>query len=55
MSKALEASRDKKPTLHKLAAEVNDPRERVEDLEDLHDLKQAIQQNGDKPLIPWRK
>jgi hypothetical protein len=55
MSKTLEASRGKKPTLHKLAAEVNDLRERVEDLEDLHDLKQAVQRNGDKPLIPLAK
>ena len=55
MSKTLETSRTEKPTLHKLAAEVNHLRERVEDLEDLHDLKQAVQRNGDKPLIPLAK
>lgn len=26
---------------------------RAEDLDDLRDLKEAIQRNGDKPLIPW--
>jgi hypothetical protein len=26
---------------------------RVEDLEDLRALEQAILKNGDKPLIPW--
>jgi hypothetical protein len=55
MSKTLETSRIKKPTLHKLAAEVNHLRERVEDLEDLRDLKQAVQRNGDTPLIPMAK
>jgi hypothetical protein len=28
---------------------------RVEDLEDLRDLEQAIKENGDKPLIPWKQ
>ena len=27
--------------------------ERVEDLEDLRDLEEAIVQNAGKPLIPW--
>jgi hypothetical protein len=53
MSKTLEASRPNKPTLQQLAAEVNHLRERVEDLEDLRDLKEAVQRNGDQPLIPW--
>ena len=52
MSKTLEASRAKKPTLQKLAEEVDDLRERVNDLEDLRDLKEAVQRNGDRPLIP---
>jgi hypothetical protein len=26
---------------------------RVEDLEDLHDLEKAVEENGNKPLIPW--
>ena len=55
MSKTLEASRAKKPTLQQLAEDVNHLRERVEDLEDLRDLKEAVQRNGDKPLIPLAK
>lgn len=55
MSKTLEATRTKKPTLQQLAAEVDHLRERVEDLEDLRDLKAAVQRNGDKPLIPLAK
>ncbi len=55
MNKALEASRAKKPTLQQLAEEVDHLRERVEDLEDLRDLKEAVRQNGDKPLIPLAK
>ena len=55
MSKILEASRAKKPTLQQLAEDVNHLRERVEDSEDLRDLKEAVQRNGDKPLIPLAK
>lgn len=55
MSRTLEASRAKKPTLQQLAEEVEHLRERVEDLEDLRDLKEAVQRNGDKPLIPLAK
>jgi hypothetical protein len=44
-----------RPTLQNLAAELDRLRERVEDLEDLRDLTEAIQRNGDKPLIPWAK
>ena len=55
MSKTLEAFRAKKPTLQQLAEDVNQLRERVEDLEDLRDLKEAVQRNGDKPLIPLAK
>jgi hypothetical protein len=29
--------------------------ERVEDLEDLRDLEEAIAENADKPLIPWEQ
>jgi hypothetical protein len=28
---------------------------RVEDLEDLRGLNQAIERNGKKPLVPWAK
>lgn len=55
MSKTLEASRAKKPTLQRLAEEVDHLRERVEDLEDLRDLKEAVRRNGDKPLLPLAK
>ena len=55
MSKTLEATRAKKPTLQQLATEVDNLRERVEDLEDLYDHREAVQRNGDKPLIPLVK
>lgn len=55
MSRTLEATRAKKPTLLQLAAEVDRLRERVEELEDLRDLKEAVQRNGDKSLIPLAK
>lgn len=29
--------------------------ERVEDLEDLRDLEEAIAENAGKPLIPWEE
>lgn len=55
MSKTLVASRAKKPPLQQLAEEVDHLRERVDDLEDLRDLKEAVQRNGEKPLIPLAK
>jgi hypothetical protein len=55
MSKNLEASRAKTPTLQQLSAKVDHLRQRVEDLEDLADLKESVQSNGDKPLIPLAK
>jgi hypothetical protein len=30
-------------------------RQRVEDLEDLRELEQAIAKNAGKPLVPWDK
>ncbi len=44
-----------KPTLQTLARTVQRLEERVEDLEDLRDLEQAIVENGNKPLIPWEE
>ena len=44
-----------KLTLHSLHAEIIALRERIEDLEDLRELNQAIERNGNKPLIPWAK
>jgi len=55
MSKTLEAARAKKPSRRQLAQEVDQLRERLEDLEDLRDLKEAVQRNGNKPLIPLAK
>lgn len=42
-----------KPSLHRLSAEVERLRSRVEDLEDLRDLNAAITRNAVKPGIPW--
>jgi hypothetical protein len=39
--------------LASLSATVARLEQRVEDLEDLRDLENAIVQNGQKPLIPW--
>jgi len=39
--------------LHRLSAEVERLRSRVEDLEDLRDLNAAITRNAGKPGIPW--
>lgn len=40
-------------TLEKVYRELQVLRERVEDIEDLHDLEEAIVENAGKPLIPW--
>jgi hypothetical protein len=53
MSKTVAVPRSKKPTVQELAVQVHLLRERVEDLEDIRDLKEAVQRNGRKPLIPW--
>jgi hypothetical protein len=42
-------------SLKSLAAEVQSLRERVEDLEDLLELRQAVERNGDRPGVPWEK
>lgn len=42
-------------TLELVYRELRALRERVEDLEDLHDLEKAIAENGDEPLIPWKR
>ena len=36
-----------------LSGKVTRLEERVEDLEDLRDLEEAIAENAGKPLIPW--
>ena len=42
-------------TLEKVYRELQVLRERVEDLEDLRDLGEAIAENAGKPLIPWEE
>jgi hypothetical protein len=43
----------KKPTLKSLAAEMRRLQERVEDMEDLIELRSAIKRNAGKPGVPW--
>jgi hypothetical protein len=54
MPRAKEAPKRKR-TVDELAVEVDALRERVEDLEDLRDLRAAVRRNGEKKLIPWTK
>lgn len=44
-----------KPTLESLAVEVRRLQERLEDLEDLMELRAAVERNAGKPAIPWEK
>lgn len=44
-----------KPTLEALAEEVRRLQERVEDMEDLLELRAAVERNGSKPGTPWEK
>ena len=43
----------KKPTLKSLAAEMRRLQERIEDMEDLMELRAAIKRNAGKPGVPW--
>ena len=43
----------KKPTLKSLAAEMRRLQERLEDMEDLIELRSAIKRNAGKPGVPW--
>ena len=43
----------KKPTLKSLAAEMCRLRDRIEDMEDLLELRSAIERNAGKPGVPW--
>jgi hypothetical protein len=49
------ATKLKKPTLRSLAAEMRRLRERVEDVEDLIELRSAIERNAGRPGVPWEK
>jgi hypothetical protein len=48
-------ARLKKPTLKSLAAEMRRLRERLEDVEDLIELRGAIERNAGRPGVPWEK
>lgn len=41
--------------LEELSRTVAELRQRVEDLDDLRGLENAIGENGDKPLVPWKE
>jgi hypothetical protein len=45
----------KKPTLKSLAAEMRRLQERIEDMEDLIELRGAIKRNAGKPGVPWER
>jgi hypothetical protein len=45
----------KKPTLKSLAADMRRLQERIEDMEDLIELRSAIERNVGKPGIPWKQ
>jgi hypothetical protein len=44
-----------KPTLESLAAAVRDLQKRLEDMEDLMELRTAVQRNAGKPGVPWEQ
>ncbi len=44
-----------KPTLESLAATIRELQERIEDLEDLNELRAAVERNAGKPGIPWEQ
>ncbi len=49
------ASTLKKPTLKSLAAQMRRLQERIEDMEDLIELRGAVDRNAGKPGVPWEK
>ena len=44
-----------KPTLESLAAAVRCLQERLEDMEDLMELRAAVERNAGKPGVPWEQ
>jgi len=44
-----------KPTLESLAVEVRRLQERLEDMEDLMELRAAVERNAGKPGLPWEQ
>ena len=55
MSNSATADHAEPLTLEKVYRELQTLRARVEDLEDLRDLEEAIVQNAGKPPIPWEE
>ena len=55
MSKTLQKPREKQPSLQSVQKELAKLRERVEDLEDLFELREAAERNAGKPGIPWEQ
>jgi hypothetical protein len=49
------ATKLKRPTLKSLAAEMRRLQARLEDVEDLIELRSAIQRNAGRPGVPWEK
>jgi hypothetical protein len=45
----------KRPTLKSLATKVRQLQERIEDMEDLIELRGAIKRNAGKPGVPWEQ
>jgi len=48
-------AQEEEPTLKSLAAEVQRLRERIEDMEDLMELRAAVERNAGTPGIPWEQ
>ena len=44
-----------KPTLESLAAAVRRLQERLEDMEDLMELRAAVEENAGRPGVPWEQ
>jgi len=55
MPTAIKKKTSRKPTLRTLSREVSGLRARVEELEDLRDLKTAELHNQGKAGVPWTK
>ena len=53
MARAKTQPSSQKLTLRRLNMKVERLKARVEDLEDLHDLNEAIARNAGKPGTPW--
>jgi len=53
MNKAVSSA--KKPTLKSLADQMRRLQQRIEDMEDLLELRSAIERNAGKPGVPWEQ